>query len=160
MSSLCHLADDGSNERARVPPRQSGGSELLLGMHGFVGGQSQNSGRAPGLQLGPASCSMAWHAESDQGSGGTWWMWMMVSHPATGYVSREEPRRRTTDEAPSRVCDDQAGYVGDRPEVQFASCFGVSQTGCVCRKCRKAVKPAPSFQQQGWVRARVAISKL
>jgi hypothetical protein len=26
------------------------GSELLLGMHGFVGGQSQNSGRAPGLQ--------------------------------------------------------------------------------------------------------------
>lgn len=29
---------------------QSAGSELLLGMHGFVGGQSQNSGRAPGLQ--------------------------------------------------------------------------------------------------------------
>jgi hypothetical protein len=26
------------------------GSELLLGMHGFVGGQSQSSGRAPGLQ--------------------------------------------------------------------------------------------------------------
>jgi hypothetical protein len=70
MSSLCHLADDGSNERARVPPRESGWSELLLGMHGIVGGQSQNSGRAPGLQLGPASCSMAWHAESDQGGGG------------------------------------------------------------------------------------------
>jgi hypothetical protein len=25
---------------------------------------------------------------------------MMVVHPAAGYVSREEPRRRTTDEAP------------------------------------------------------------
>jgi hypothetical protein len=61
---------DLTNEQG-FPPRESGGSELLLGMHGFVGGQSQNSGRAPGLQLGPASCSMAWHAESDQGGGGT-----------------------------------------------------------------------------------------
>jgi hypothetical protein len=85
-----------TNEQG-FPPRESGGSELLLGMHGFVGGQSQSSGRAPGLQLGPASCSMAWHAESDQGGGGTWWM---VVHPAVGYVSRGEPRRRTTDEAP------------------------------------------------------------
>jgi hypothetical protein len=37
----------------------SPGSELLLGMHGFVGGQSQNSGRAPGLQHA-ASVSRGW----------------------------------------------------------------------------------------------------
>ncbi|KAH8790237.1 hypothetical protein BGZ57DRAFT_850389 [Hyaloscypha finlandica] len=30
--------------------QSAAGSELLLGMHGFVGGQSQSSGRAPGLQ--------------------------------------------------------------------------------------------------------------
>jgi len=35
------------------------GSELLLGMHGFVGGQSQNSGRAPGLQM-QLSVSRGW----------------------------------------------------------------------------------------------------
>jgi hypothetical protein len=58
--------------------KQSAGSELLLGMHGFVGGQSQNSGRAPGL------------------------------YPAAGYVSCEGPRRRTTYEAlRPRGCDDQ-----------------------------------------------------
>lgn len=146
---------DLTNEQGFLP-RESGGSELLLGMHGFVGGQSQNSGRAPGLQLGPASCNMAWHAKSDQG-GGTWWM---MVHPAAGYVSREGPRWRTTDEAPLGCATIKRvmSVIGRR--VQFASCFGVSRTGCVCRKCRKAVKPAPSFQQQGWVRARVAISKL
>lgn len=64
----------GSNERARVPPRESGGSELLLGTHGFVGGQSQKSGRAPGLQLGPASCSMAWkHGMACGIRSGRWW---------------------------------------------------------------------------------------
>jgi hypothetical protein len=48
----------------------------------------------------------------------------MVVHPAAGYVSREEPRRRrTTDEAPSRVCDDQAGYVGDGPEGVIRELF-------------------------------------
>jgi hypothetical protein len=55
--------------------RQFAGSELLLGMHGFVGGQSQNGGRAPGLQ----------HA---------------VLSPAAGDVSCESLRRRTTYEAP------------------------------------------------------------
>jgi hypothetical protein len=39
--------------------QSAAGSELLLGMHGFVGGQSQSSGRAPGLQHA-ASVSRGW----------------------------------------------------------------------------------------------------
>jgi hypothetical protein len=56
---LCHLAagcwlmmDPTMNEHGSQG-QSAAGSELLLGMHGFVGGQSQNSGRAPG----PATCS-------------------------------------------------------------------------------------------------------
>jgi hypothetical protein len=82
MSSLCHLADDGSNERARVPPRESGGSELLLGMHGFVGGQSQNSGRAPGLQLGPAKLQ---HCMACGIRSGRWWD-MVDGGPSRGWI--------------------------------------------------------------------------
>jgi hypothetical protein len=66
-------------------PRESGGSELLLGMHGFVGGQSQNSGRAPGLQLGPASCSMAWHGMACGIRSGRWWD-VVDGGPSRGWI--------------------------------------------------------------------------
>jgi hypothetical protein len=70
------------------------GSELLLGMHGFVGGQSQNSGRAPGLQHA-ASVSRGWRRI---------------------VLSRSRRRRRTKYEAPwCAPIKRRRGWIGGGP---------------------------------------------
>jgi len=50
VSSGCWLMMDPTMNEHGSQGQSAAGSELLLGMHGFVGGQSQSSGRAPGLQ--------------------------------------------------------------------------------------------------------------